>query len=306
MKHLQQLFTAFTVVCLATCVTASPEVTNAAPKKSVGATPSKHCLWEVRGANNRVFLLGSMHLMKSDMYPLAEEIEAAYKRSDTVVFETDVKALESPEFAMKMMAQATYPEGDTLKKHLSVANYSLLASNLAGSVVGMEALGQFKPWMVAMTLVVLELQKQGFDAENGVDKHFHKRAVADGKKLDSLETPEFQMNLLTGLTDQESEDALVQTLRDTEIWKTQFASLAKAWTTGDIKAMDKLVTDNFRDFPQLQKKFVADRNRSWVGSIDKHLRGNKDVLVIVGAAHLIGKDSVVELLSKKGFKVEQL
>jgi uncharacterized protein YbaP (TraB family) len=113
------------------------------------------------------------------------------------------------------------------------------------------------------------------------------------------------MNLLTGLTDRESEDLLAQTLRDTVIWKTQFDELAKAWSIGDTKAMDKLVADNFRDFPQLQKKLVADRNRAWVGSIEKHLRGNKDVLVIVGAAHLIGKDSVVELLTKKGFKVEQ-
>jgi uncharacterized protein YbaP (TraB family) len=152
MKHLQRLLTAFTVVCFAICTSASPEVTNAAPSKAVSSTASKHCLWEVRGASNTVFLLGSMHLMKPDMYPLAEEIETAYKRSDTVVFETDIKAMESPEFAMKIMAQATYPEGDTLKKHLSAANYSMLASNLTGAVVGMEALGQFKPWMVAMTL----------------------------------------------------------------------------------------------------------------------------------------------------------
>src|SRR6185436_533960 len=101
----------------------------------------------------------------------------------------DIKASESPEFAMKVMAQATYPEGDTLKKHLSAANYSLLVSNLANSAVGIEALNQFKPWMAAMTLVVLELQKQGFDVENGLDRHFHQRAAKDGKKLDFFEAP---------------------------------------------------------------------------------------------------------------------
>jgi len=305
MKHFLRFLVAFVLATGVICIQASPEATNTVLKKSIAGKASKHCLWAVRGSSNTVFLLGSMHMMKPSMYPLADEIEAAYKRSGTVIFEMDIKATESPEFAMKVMAQATFPEGDTLKKHLSPATYSLLASNLTHSMVGIEALQQFKPWMVAMTLVVLELQKQGFDAENGVDRHFHKRALADGKKLDTFETPEFQMSLLTGLTAKESEEVLAQALRDMKIWKTQFDDLAKAWTTGDEKAMDELVTDNFRDFPELQKKFVTDRNRAWIGSIEKYLRTDKDVLVVVGAAHLIGKESVVDLLKKKGFKVEQ-
>ena len=96
----------------------------------------KHCLWEVKGKTNTVFLLGSLHLMKKDMYPLDAEIENAYKRADIVVFETDMAAMESPEFAMKLMAAATYPEGETLKKNLPEATYSLLVSNLQASAIG--------------------------------------------------------------------------------------------------------------------------------------------------------------------------
>lgn len=302
MKTRRLLFSLCAITLSLCGALAKPAATDA-PTKSTAST--KHCLWEVRGSSNTVFLLGSMHVMKSSMYPLAPEIEAAYKRARVVVFETDMKAMESPEFAIKLMNDAKYPEGESLKGHLSAAVYSQLTSSLGNGLVGMDMLNQFKPWMVATTLLMLELQKQGFDPQNGVDQHFHKRAVEDTKKLDEFETPEFQMSLLSGLTEKESEEVLAQTLKDLDILKKQFDELAAAWTTGDVKAMDKLIVDTFREYPSMHKKFLLDRNRAWIAKLEKLLQGDKDALVVVGAGHLIGKDSVVDLLAGKKYKVEQ-
>jgi uncharacterized protein len=278
-----------------------------APATTIVSTnrAAKHCLWEVKGGSNTVFLLGSMHVMKDNMYPLAPVIEAAYKRSTVVVFETDMKVLQSPAFALKLMGQATYPEGESLEKNLSPALYSLLASNLQASFLPMEMIDRFKPWMAAMTVLMLELQKQGFDVQNGVDKHFHTRAVADEKTLDHLESPDFQAALFTGLTDKESEEFLGQTLRDMDVWKKQLALLEKAWLTGDTQALDKLLLDSFREYPLMHKKFLIDRNRAWLAKLEQFSKGDQDVLVVVGAGHLVGKDSVVDLLTAKGYKVEQ-
>jgi len=266
---------------------------------------AKHCLWEVKGKSNSVFLLGSMHMMKENMYPLADELEAAYKKSSVLVFETDMKVMESPAFAMKLMGKATYPEGESLKKNLSPAMYSLLVSNLQHSLVGVEMLDKFKPWMAAMTLLVLELQKEGFDVQNGLDKHFFAQATADKKTFDQFETPEFQAGLFTGLTDKESEEFLGQTLRDLVVLKNEFDQLAKAWTIGDTNALDKLILDSFREYPTMHKKLLLDRNRSWIAKLEQLLKEDQDVLVVVGAGHLVGKDSVVDLLAAKGYKLEQ-
>jgi len=244
-------------------------------------------------------------MMKPNMYPLATEIEEAYARAAVVVFETDMQVLESPEFAMKFMSKATYAEGESLQKHLSPAIYSLLASNLHSSAIKVEMLNQFRPWMAAVTLVVVELQDQGFDAQSGLDKHLHTRALADKKTLDHFEAPGFQMDLFTGLTDKESEEFLGQTLRDLGIWKKQFDLLAAAWQTGDTKALDELMLDSMREYPALYKKLMLERNRTWLPKLEKLLRGERDVLVVVGAGHLVGKDSVVDLLSAKGYKIQQ-
>ena len=266
---------------------------------------TKHCLWEVKGKSNTVFLLGSLHLMKKEMYPLDAAIETAYREARVVVFETDIAALESPEFAMKLMAQATYPEGETLKKNLPEATYSLLVSNLQASIGSAEAFEKFKPWMVAVTLVALELQKLGFSAEKGLDKHFYSRAKEDKKPIQSLETPDEQLKLLTSLNDLEAGDFLGQSLRDMATWKTQFNALVEAWQAGDTSGLEKILNESFKEYPAIQKKFLTGRNDKWLGKIEKLLQGDTNALVVVGAGHLVGKDSVVDLLSRKGFKPEQ-
>ena len=79
---------------------------------------SKHCLWEVRTPTNKVFLLGSLHLFKSDAYPLAPVIDMAYRNSSKVVFETDIGAMEEPAVQARMLRMAIYPEGQNLLQHI--------------------------------------------------------------------------------------------------------------------------------------------------------------------------------------------
>lgn len=290
-------FTALSAFAQAPAAAAAPVVsTNKA---------TKHCLWEVKGKTNTVFLLGSMHVMKDDMYPLAPEIEAAYKRASVLVFETDMKALESPALAFKLAAKASYPEDDSLKQHVSPRTYSLLISNLQSSFLTEDMVNRFRPWMAAMTVVLLELQQQGFDVQNGLDKYFSRRAELDGKTIDFFEQPEFQIALLTSLGEKDSEEFLGQAMRDLTVFKKQFKELVAAWQTGDVKALDKLLLESFREYPLMSQKFLTDRNRTWLPKLDKLLNGDQDVLVVVGAGHMIGKDGVVDLLTAKGYKVEQ-
>jgi len=281
-------------------LSAQPAATAASTNK-----PAKHCLWEVKGKTNTVFLLGSLHLMKKNMYPLDAAIENAYKNADIVVFETDMAAMESPEFAMKLMAEATYPEGETLKKNLPEATYTLVVSNLQASLGSAEPFEKFKPWMVAVTLVAVELQKLGYSAEKGLDKHFYTRAKEDNKSLQEFETPEEQLKLLTSLSDIESGDFLGQSLSEMATWKTQFNTMVEAWRAGDTKGLEEVLTDSFKKYPAMEKRFLTGRNEKWLSKIEKLVQGDKNVLIIVGAGHLVGKDSVVDLLTRKGFKVEQ-
>jgi uncharacterized protein YbaP (TraB family) len=49
----------------------------------------------------------------------------------------------------------------------------------------------------------------------------------------------------------------------------------------------------------------VDRNRAWAARLVELLDDDDDYLVVVGALHLVGRDSVVDLLTKRGFAVVQ-
>ncbi len=273
------------------------------------ATPAatRHCLWQVQGRSNTVHLLGSIHFLKKEFYPLAPPIEDAYKQAQVVVFEADLDQLQSPQIQMQLMAKGRYPGGETLQQHLSKETYARLQSYLAerlGPGAG-AAFDQFRPWMVAVTLMALELQKLGFDPEQGVDQYFQAKAKRDHKTIVGLETVEFQLSLFTGLSQEEGEQMLKETLDEISTFKKIMAEITEAWKTGDTAKIDTLIMDAMRGYPEVYKKLVVDRNRQWTDKIEKLLAEGKPVFVVVGAGHLVGKDSVVSMLGKKGLEVRQ-
>jgi uncharacterized protein YbaP (TraB family) len=164
---------------------------------------------------------------------------------------------------------------------------------------------QLKPSLAAMMLVVLELQKLGLDPEKGLDKHFHTLALKEGKQIIGLETVDFQISLVTDFTKAEGEALMKSTLKDVDKLKTAIGDVLKAWQTGDSENLEKLLNEFVEEEPVLYKRLLTDRNNRWAPKIEEQCRGDKNVIIIVGAGHLVGKEGVVELLKKKGLKVTQ-
>ena len=266
---------------------------------------AKHSLWKVQGKTNSVYLLGSIHFLKKEFYPLAAPIEDAYKKSSTVAFEADFDEMEKPETQFKFLAMGQYPDGETLEQNVDKETYQLLQKKLDGTLF-QPVIGQFRPWMAAMTIAVLELQKLGFDPQSGLDRYFFQKAKGDGKKIIAFETVDFQMGLFTGLSKDDQKLFLKETLQEMDRFAKTFADIIDAWKTGDAKRLDTQVLEDMRKYPAIYKKLLLDRNQSWIPKIEELLAGGKDAFVCVGAAHMVGVEGVVELLRKKGYKIEQL
>jgi uncharacterized protein YbaP (TraB family) len=260
----------------------------------------------VQGKNCSLYLLGSVHALKPEQYPLPAVIESAFNDSQIVAFETDIAAMEDPAMAMKLMSKAKLPEGQTLQTQLSPEIYQQLTNHLKGSVVPMFMMEQFTPGFAAMMLVVSEIQKMGLDPNYGLDKHFFPLAQKAQKKIVPLETVEFQMDLLTTFTKAEGESLIKSTLKDIDTMEKEFGDLIKAWETGDDKGLEKILNKGMEEEPVIYKRLLTDRNKNWIPKLEEMLQGDKNAIVIVGAGHLVGKEGVVELLKKKGNKVVQL
>jgi uncharacterized protein YbaP (TraB family) len=269
------------------------------------ASATRHSVWKVRGQTNTVYLVGSIHVLKEEDYPLPSVIETAYSDSPIAVFETDIQALDDPAMAMKLMAKAKLPEGQTLQTQLSPETYKLFSEKVSATGMPAEMFNQFAPPMAAMTLEVLEMTKMNLDPKYGLDKHFFAKAKEDKKQIVPLETVDFQIGLLTDFTKEEGESLMKTTLKELDNVKKDLAELLNAWKTGDAARLAKLLNEAMQDAPVIYKRLLTDRNKAWIPKLEELARGNKNAMVVVGAGHLVGKDGVVELLRQKGFKVTQ-
>ena len=267
--------------------------------------PSKSCLWEVETTSAKIFLLGSLHVLKSSAYPLAAEIDRAYTASQKLVFETDIGAMMEPAVLAKMMELGLYPEGQDLFQNISGTTRKNLEKKLQDLGLPPANFSRFKPWFLAVTLTTMELQRLGFNPLYGIDLHFYTKAKADEKELAYLESVEYQLNLLGKMNAEDQKSFLDQTLKDLDISAQLADDMMTAWQNGDTDDLYELLFKSFEDHPGIENRLLARRNMDWLPQIEKMLKTPKITMVIVGAGHLIGPDGLVALLKQKGYAVKQ-
>lgn len=267
---------------------------------------AKSFLWEIKDNDNSVFLLGSIHLLKESDYPLDKAIIRAFDKSETVVFEADLNSLKTMEFQQYVLAKSFFTDGESLKTSLSPHAYKKVAEKLKQSGMTMDIFNMFKPWSLAMTLPVIEMKKIGYSEEHGLDNFLFRRASMKNKQIQALETGEFQISLFDDLTKQQQQNLLLHTIEELDSMQQLMGQMKSAWKNGEAKKLGDLNESSYKQFPVIMDKLLNSRNKNWIPHIVKLINGNKDAIVVVGAAHLPGDQGVLKLIEKRGYKAKQL
>lgn len=270
------------------------------------ASNAKNCLWKATSKKGTIYLQGSVHVLKSDHYPLNPAIEAAYSNSTALVLEVNMAEMMSPTAQNSIISKATLTPPETLKSLLSPATYSSLQTVCAQIGLSIQTIERFKPWFASTTLSLVKMQKMGFSAEHGLDKYFFEKAEKDKKMVIGLETLDYQINLFDLLGNENPDDFINRTLAEIKFLEDQLTELLHAWDTGDLTSINRLMLKTFEGYPQLHKKFITERNRLWAKKLSKMVNKKETYMVLVGAGHFGGKDGVLKLMEKYGFKLEQL
>ena len=264
-------------------------------------------LWTLQGRQNTVYLLGSVHVLRPGDAALPRAALDAYADAEQLVMEIDLDdaAVGDPlAIAQQMQASAALPAGQSLQSVLG-SDYAEVAQRASEAGLELAMFDRFQPWFVATLLLQLELAKRGFDPALGIEQQLAGRAVGDRKPIMGLETPAQQFAVLSGLSLADQKRFLLMTLDESAQADAELEQLLAAWRKGDITALAALLSDEFERFPQLYRPLTEDRNRAWVGQLDDLLDDRDDYLVVVGALHLVGRNSVVDLLRQRGYTVTQ-
>lgn len=275
-----------------------------------GSPEGKLFFWKVSSPSTEVYFLGSIHLGTKEMYPLAKEIEDAFNRSKFLVLEADLTKVDPVQLQQIIFSKGMYGEDDSLSKHVPAQTLKG-ATELAGTLGLPEAsVEKMKPWFLGMTMAMLSIQKLGYSPELGIDQHFAGEAKEKGKEILEMESMEFQLKLLSELSDDLQAKFLASTIDEAKMTKERMDVVLAAWTKGDLATFEeemlKKPRQKYPDQIELQNKLIDDRNVGMARKAGEYLRTKDTYFVVVGAAHLVGEKGVLRLLEKDGFKVEQV
>ncbi len=217
----------------------------------------KSFLWRVEGPGATVYLLGSIHALKEDSYPLAPAIEDAFTKVAKLAFEVDLDELNAAAF--QMLAAGSLEGGRTLESVVGPELWAEFTTRTRAAGWDPAMCRTMKPWMAAVTLTSFEMMSAGYLSTAGVDTYFTGKAKKEGKERVALETVEFQVSLFADLTPEQSLSFLRYTLVDLETIVPQLDELTLLWKSGEIEPVEELLVEGFDEFPDLLSE---DRHRS--------------------------------------------
>jgi uncharacterized protein YbaP (TraB family) len=261
-------------------------------------------VWKVSHSDRTLYLAGTIHVLAQQDYPLPEEFNQAYQKSDMLVFETDLNAMGKPAVQASISERMRYQPGHSLKDDLSEKTYRLLTQYVSSQGLSMALFDSYKPPMVMIRLMMMELNRLGL-AQAGVDNHFLQKAVREHKPLGELESLETQIHILENMGKGFEDEMILSTLEEMQELPTVMAAMKKAWREGNLKQLEDLaITPMRRDYPDLYRLLLVERNRSWLPVLERFLATPDVEMILVGALHLAAEQGLIQALKNKGYQVE--
>lgn len=289
---MRQLLLPFLIgVCLA--------LSSCTPSPRNGEPP----IWRLSDADSEIWLFGSVHMLKPGLDWRGPRMEAAFAAAEEFVTETDTEAEAA--FPALVTAHGALPAGETVSAKLSPADAERLRSAARALNLDFSVLDQRRPWLAALQLSSAFAVRAGRRPEAGVEAVLSAEARGRDLRAWHFESPEEQIRILAELAEEDQIGLLMSVLDEADSSLQDLDALDRAWAEGDIAALEaRLSAESATMDPDVREAILLERNRAWADRIVTRLQGSGRTFIAVGAAHLVGEDSVVDLLRDRGLVVE--
>ena len=246
---------------------------------------------------------GALHFGTEEMYPLPQMLEDAYLADDAIAFETNLGELSTPRFNAMMTDMGRQPNGSHLSQNLKAETWNSLSAISLKLGYSPEYIDTLQSWYCASVLTSAALRLAGLNSHLGIDGYIFQRSVMEQRPVICLETPQKQLELLASINPETDEVFIQHTIRELADMAKFSHEMLEYWLDGNAKGLARLVADGFENNNELQKLMLEDRNRQWFDKLHSANLQNMSVLSVVGAGHLVGPDSILNLFKTNGYVV---
>jgi len=294
---------------LASCGNGEEAQETPTPTGQNGGNSEGHSfMWEVSSDISTIYILGSIHVADSDIYPLDSTIENAFQQSDYLVVEVDTTKIDQNYLEQLIIQKGVYLGSDSLQNHLPEDLYYRLDQEFQALGLDISMFDPYKPWYVSTSLESLKMEEYGYTSDNSVDLYFINQAIENNIPIIELETADFQIELLSSIPYDITILSLQEFVNTPDI-EEELNLMFDAWENGDVDGMRVFTFQALDEYPELAPLYEVlfdDRNIQMTDKIEGFLKDEDTYFVTVGAGHLVGEKGIISLLEERGYQVEQI
>ncbi|MFT3724009.1 MAG: TraB/GumN family protein [Hyphomonadaceae bacterium] len=268
-------------------------------------------MWVIRDADSTIYLTGTVHLLPDGVDWHSARLDAALNEAGELYLE--LAEIADPDWlrakVMPIVEQHAQWDGPPLSTMLTEQERTLLAAALKKANAPPDVIAKsekMQPWYTAYALG-RDQYIGDFKSENGIDQALARIAIAHGIPVKGMEEVEDQIDLMIGLTPDEQVDGLKMILKAPESMKQTLGRVASiaygGWVRGEINGVEGLAI--LMSANPDNDAMLLDRNENWVDRIEEILDRSGVTFIAVGAAHLVGPDSLQSRLKLRGIKAER-
>ena len=265
---------------------------------------ARPALWQVSDADTTIYLFGTIHLLPSDLKWRTAKLDQALTSSQELVVETIIDD-KNPTKLMSAMASIGLAKGlPPIVERVPPAKRAALQAAIKKSGVPETAYNAMKTWMAAFLLLSNQFRDMGLSG--GVEGVLRNDFIASNKPIGELESNVEQLGFFDRLPEAAQRNLLEGALEENATVKRDFGGMLDAWSRGDVKGIARTFDHDLSASPELRDSLIRQRNANWSKWIERRMTQPGAVLIAVGAGHLAGPHSVLEMLKRDGYKIQRV
>jgi uncharacterized protein YbaP (TraB family) len=280
---------------------------GSAPAAAETAPPAAHpALWAVSDADTTIYLFGTIHLLPDHYQWRTAKFDQAVGSSQQLVVETIVDEKNPQKLFQAMASMAFSPGLPPLADRVAPDKRAALAEAIRKSGFPPQALDKMETWAAAFILLGNQFRDMGLKGNEGVEIVLRNTFASEGKPIGELETNVEQLGFFDRLPEEAQRQLLEGAIDQSNETKVEFNQMLASWARGDVKGIARSFNHDLAGSPALQQALLKTRNANWSRWIERRMAQPGALMVAVGAGHLAGKDSVIDLLKRDGYRVKRL
>jgi uncharacterized protein YbaP (TraB family) len=278
----------------------------ASPVAAKAPATARPALWAVSDADTTIYLFGTIHLLPKDYAWRTAKFDKAVAGSQQLVVETIVDENNPHEIMAALSSLAFSPNLPPITARVPAAKRAALESAIKQSGLPQSAFDRMETWAAAFMLLGNQFKAMGLKTGEGVETILRNSFTSQGKSVGELESNREQLAFFDALPEQAQRALLEGAIDEPKNMTQEFDRMLSSWARGDIDQIGKTFNETLAASPELKDVLLKRRNENWNRWVQQRMASPGSVMIAVGAGHLAGSDSLVDMLRRGGYTVRRL